>query len=76
VLQLLRAQTDVVGDADACAGPAQHNVRLSLAGPDTHTVIISLGKTCQEAVASTGGRVRLSDATVAELKQLLGIGEK
>ncbi|MFF5079212.1 hypothetical protein ACFY36_19310 [Actinoplanes sp. NPDC000266] len=73
VLGLLRAQTDVVDDADACAGPEQHNARLTLKGAGTTTVIISLGKRCQEAVSSEGGRVRLSDATVAALKRLFGI---
>ncbi|SNY65233.1 hypothetical protein SAMN05421748_1287 [Paractinoplanes atraurantiacus] len=73
VLRLLRGQTDVVGDADACAGPEQLNARLVLRGAGSYTVIISLGERCQEAVSSAGGRVRLSDATVAELKRLFGI---
>lgn len=40
------------------------------------TVIIALGGDCQEAVSSDGGRVRLGDAAVTELKRLLGIGTR
>jgi hypothetical protein len=43
---------------------------------DTTTVIITVGGRCQEAVSSDGGRVRLSDATLAQLKHLFGIGIK
>ncbi|XVV10796.1 hypothetical protein ACQP2X_39035 [Actinoplanes sp. CA-131856] len=73
VLKLLREQTDVVDDADACAGPGQHNVRITLEGARTSTVIISLGERCQEAVASGGGRVRLSDATMVEIRRMFGL---
>ncbi|WP_436530940.1 hypothetical protein [Actinoplanes sp. HUAS TT8] len=37
------------------------------------TVIIAVGDGCQEAVSSTGGRVRLTNATVFQLKNLLGL---
>ncbi|XVU23592.1 hypothetical protein ACQPZJ_41085 [Actinoplanes sp. CA-054009] len=76
VLELLRKQTDVVGNAEACAGQEQSNARLTLKGSGTTTVIISLGERCQEAVSSDGGRVRLSDDTVTELKRLFGLAAK
>ncbi|WP_433383497.1 hypothetical protein ACQPZX_21510 [Actinoplanes sp. CA-142083] len=37
------------------------------------TVVISLGGDCQEAVSSFGGRVRLSDGAVNDLKRLFGL---
>ncbi|MBW6439083.1 hypothetical protein KZ829_35675 [Actinoplanes hulinensis] len=47
------------------------------AGPrDTTVVVIALGGDCQEAVSSHGGRVRLSAETVAELKNVYGIGAR
>jgi hypothetical protein len=40
------------------------------------TVVIPLGDSCQEAVSSFGGRVRITDATLKELKRLFGIGAR
>lgn len=37
------------------------------------TVILTLADDCREAVSSDGGRVRLSGATVDQLKHLFGI---
>jgi hypothetical protein len=74
VIRRLAGQTAVVDDADACASAGQPAARLTLEGSETTTVIITLGGQCQEAVSSDGGRVRLTDATVRQLKHLLGIG--
>ncbi|BCY12011.1 hypothetical protein [Actinoplanes sp. L3-i22] len=98
VLRLLRRQTDVVRDADACASPGQESIRLVVDPPDpvgaspassgspvslwgtstadATTVIIATGDGCQEAVSSTGGRVRLSAATLGQLTNLLGLGTR
>ncbi|MCW2143577.1 hypothetical protein [Actinoplanes cyaneus] len=83
VMRLLRGQTDTVRDADACASPGQESVRLIVDPPDpvpgtsnATTVIIAIGDGCQEAVSSTGGRVRLSDTTLFRLKSLLGVGDR
>lgn len=72
-LTLLRSQTAVVDDTDACATDKQHTARLLF---DRTAVLVTLGTRCQEAVSSGGGRVRLSDATVTELKRLFGIGAR
>ena len=44
------------------------------AGAAPTSVLIALGDTCQEALSTDGGRVRLSDETVGDLKSLFGIG--
>ncbi|BEL06901.1 hypothetical protein Q0Z83_050920 [Actinoplanes sichuanensis] len=87
LIQTLRAQTDVVANADACANESQQTAEITFlptaapltqfhspADPTVFRVVISLGGGCQEAVSSHGGRVRLSDATVTELKTVFGIG--
>lgn len=81
VLTLLGSQRTVVENTDACASDSQHTARLTLAegaAPESArtTVVISLGKRCQEAVSSDGGRVRLTDATLTQLKSLFGIGAR
>ncbi len=94
VLHLLRQQTNVVRDADACASAGQESIRLIVDPPgpaqpspapvslwdmDTSnatTIIIATGEGCQEAVSSTGGRVRLTNATLFVLKNLLGLGAR
>jgi hypothetical protein len=86
LLQVLRAQTDVVENADACANASQQTAQITFL-PDAQTqsyepsdptvfrVVISLGA-CQEAVSSHGGRVRISDATITELMTIFGIGAR
>ncbi|GIE28346.1 hypothetical protein Ait01nite_013910 [Actinoplanes italicus] len=43
---------------------------------DVTVVMISLGGDCQEAVSAHGGRVRISDEAVTELKRIFGIGAR
>jgi hypothetical protein len=43
---------------------------------DVTVVMISLGGDCQEAVSAHGGRVRISDEAVTELKTIFGIGDR
>ncbi|GAA2523366.1 hypothetical protein [Winogradskya humida] len=76
VTRLLGSQPAVL--TGACAGSSHKALRLTLAGdsPDPTSVIITLGDRCQEAVSSAGGRVRLTDATVTELKHLLGLAAR
>lgn len=76
VIALLRAQSDVVDDAAACANGGQPRAAVSLESATPTMVVITLGGGCQEAVSSAGGRVRLNDATLARLKTLLGIGAR
>ncbi|MFC4070064.1 hypothetical protein [Actinoplanes subglobosus] len=83
LIRTLRAQTDVVANADACANESQETAEITFmpdagdlrqfhhpADPAVFRVVISLGGECQEAVSSHGGRVRLSDATVTALKAM------
>jgi hypothetical protein len=89
VLELLREQTVVVANDEACASDRQPSARLTLSagvatGPArpsvpaepavATTVVIALGGTCQEAVSGDGGRVRLGAAALQRLEALLGIG--
>jgi hypothetical protein len=82
VLEMLRAQKSSVDNAHSCASPGQRVARLTLNPArsseqfiqgTTTTVLISLGSRCQEAVSSDGGRVRLSDKAMKDLKRLFGI---
>ncbi|MEU4158689.1 hypothetical protein [Actinoplanes sp. NPDC026670] len=89
LIQSLRAQTDVVANADACANESQRTAEITFlptaapltqfhspADPTVFRVVISLGGGCQEAVSSHGGRVRLSDETVTSIKAIFGLGAK
>jgi hypothetical protein len=82
VLEFLRGQKSAVDNAHACAGPGQRVARVTLNPPRSEeqflrgtatTVLISLGSRCQEAVSSDGGRVRLTDTAMNELKRLFGV---
>ncbi|GGN85517.1 hypothetical protein GCM10010112_65990 [Actinoplanes lobatus] len=63
VIKAAEGETSPVPEPSPAPGPG-----------DTTVVVIALGGDCQEAVSSHGGRVRLSDETVAELKTIYGIG--
>jgi hypothetical protein len=89
LIEILRAQTDVVENADACANASQQTALItflptkteltrhySASDPTVFRVVISLGGGCQEAVSSHGGRVRLSDETVTSIKTIFGLGAK
>lgn len=59
--------------------PSDGRSPISLSDMNTSnatTIIIATGEGCQEAVSSTGGRVRLTNATVFALKNLLGLGTR
>jgi hypothetical protein len=85
LIQALQAQTDVVESEDACTNVSQETAQITFlptssarsyqpSDPTVFRVVISLGDACQEAVSSHGGRVRISDAAVTELKTIFGIG--
>ncbi|WP_433796026.1 hypothetical protein [Actinoplanes sp. CA-252034] len=86
LMQALHAATDVVENADACANVSQETLQITLlpggtaqppepSDPAAFRVVIALG-TCQEAVSSHGGRVRLTDTAVTELKTIFRIGAR
>jgi len=87
VLALLREQTDVVANDEACASDQQRSARLTLSAEDdpaggvatsgarlATTVVIALGGNCQEVVSSDGGRVRLSATALNQLLVFFGTG--
>jgi hypothetical protein len=88
LLQAMRAETDVVENAEACANASQQTAQITFlptdapltqtyepSDPTVFRVVIAFGA-CQEAVSSHGGRVRLTDAAVTELKTIFGIGAR
>jgi len=78
---LLRAATVVVRPGDSCVREDQPTVALELgkspeipnAPEDMGSVVISLAEGCHEVVAEEGGRVRLDEASLAELGDLFGV---
>jgi hypothetical protein len=84
VLRFLRGRKDTVSNEEACASFTQDNIGITTysmgdvgTGPVPNeyystSVVIAVGEKCQEATSSFGGRVRLSDADVAEILSLFG----
>jgi hypothetical protein len=85
VVELLRGGT-VVDRSEICAREDQRTVGLEIGsqpdepapsdpvrGPRASTLVITLAAGCHEVVSEEGGRVRLDDASLAELGDLFGV---